>query len=51
MKRLLVEGKKEAALFKEMRKVIPYLKCEIYWSDLKKHRQEMRIERFAGIDS
>jgi len=51
MKRLGLEAIKEEALFREMRKATPYLKSEIDWSDLKKHRREMRLDFLGKIES
>jgi len=45
MKRITREAVKDEILFREMRRALPYLSNEIEWSDLKKHRREMRFNR------
>ncbi|WP_168058451.1 hypothetical protein [Candidatus Manganitrophus noduliformans] len=48
MRRTVIEPAKEEVLFREIKKAIPYMERGIDWSDLKRHRREMRIDRVLG---
>lgn len=48
MKRITGEAAKEDVLFREMKKALPYKERGIDWSDLKRHRREMRLDRVLG---
>lgn len=48
MKRTVIEPAKEEILFREMKKALPYMERGIDWSDLKRHRREMRIDWALG---
>lgn len=46
MKRIVIEPIREEVLFHQMKKALPYMEREIDWSDLKKHRRDIRIDLF-----
>lgn len=48
MKRTVIEPAREEVLFREMKKALPYMERGIDWSDLKRHRREMRLDRVLG---
>lgn len=48
MKRIVSEPAREEVLYREMNKALPYMEREIDWSDLKKHRREIRVDRALG---
>ncbi len=48
MKRIIGEATQEEVLFREMKKALPYIERGFDWSDLKKHRREIRIDRTLG---
>lgn len=48
MKRTVIEPASEEVLFREMKKAMPYMERGIDWSDLKRHRREMRLDRVLG---
>jgi len=48
MKRIVSEPAREEILYREMNKALPYMERGIDWSDLKKHRREIRVDRALG---
>lgn len=48
MKITVVEPASEEVLFRELKKALPYMERGIDWSDLKRHRREIRLDRARG---
>lgn len=48
MTRTVIEPASEEVLFREMKKALPYMERGIDWSDLKRHRRELRLDRGRG---
>lgn len=48
MTRTVIEPASEEVVFREMKKALPYMERGIDWSDLKRHRREMRLDRVLG---
>ena len=48
MKRITSGAMNEEVLYRELNKALPYMERGIDWSDLKKHRREIRVDRMMG---
>ncbi|MBI3803586.1 MAG: hypothetical protein HY282_07460 [Nitrospirae bacterium] len=48
MKRIIGEPAREEVLYRELNKELPYMDRGIDWSDLKKHRRDIRVDRAMG---